>query len=66
MVNSFDFKKEMDKKYSINSLCILNPFDFKNIKRKSYKKAQKIYKKKKSLKIISIGRLTDQKDFLTL
>ena len=66
LVNSFDFKKEMDKKYSINSLCILNPFDFKNIKRKSYKKAQKIYKKKNSLKIISVGRLTDQKDFLTL
>jgi glycosyltransferase involved in cell wall biosynthesis len=66
LVNSFDFKKEMDKKYSINSLCILNPFDFKNIKRKSYEKAQKIYKKKNSLKIISVGRLTDQKDFLTL
>ena len=66
LVNSFDFKKEMDKKYSINSLCILNPFDFKNIKRKSYEKAKKIYKKKNSLKIISVGRLTDQKDFLTL
>jgi glycosyltransferase involved in cell wall biosynthesis len=66
LVNSFDFKKEMDKKYSINSLCILNPFDFKNIKRKSYEKGQKIYKKKNSLKIISVGRLTDQKDFLTL
>ena len=66
LVNSYDFKKEMDKRYNINSLCILNPFDFKNIKRKSYEKVKKIYKKKDSLKIISVGRLTEQKDFLTL
>ena len=38
----------MDKKYSINSLCILNPFDFKKL-RENHTKAQKIYKKKNSL-----------------
>jgi len=64
IVNSFEFKKEMDKKYNINSKCILNPFNFKEIKKESKKKVKKIYKKN-SLKLISVGRLTDQKDFLT-
>ena len=66
VVNSYDFKREMDKKYNINSLCILNPFDFRKIKLKSLEKTRKIYKKKNSLKLIAVGRLTHQKDFLTL
>ena len=65
IVNSFKFKKEMDKKYKINTKCILNPFNFDEIKKKSKKKTGRIFKKK-SIKLISIGRLTDQKDFLTL
>ena len=28
IVNSYEFKKEMDKKYQINTQCILNPFEF--------------------------------------
>ena len=35
IVNSVDFKREMDKKFSINSCCILNPFLFKKIKKDS-------------------------------
>ncbi len=66
IVNSYDFKKEMDKRYNIKSLCILNPFDFKMIKHKSHEKSKKIYNKRESIKIISVGRLTYQKDFLTL
>jgi len=66
IVNSYDFKKEMDKRYNIKSLCILNPFDFKMIKHKSLEKSKKIYNKRESIKIISVGRLTYQKDFLTL
>lgn len=66
IVNSFDFKKEMDKKYKVKSICILNPFNFKDIIKKSKKKSKKIFFKKKSIKIISAGRLTYQKDFLTL
>ena len=65
-MNSYDFKKEMDKRYNIKSLCILNPFDFKMIKHKSLEKSKKIYNKRESIKIISVGRLTYQKDFLTL
>ena len=62
MVNSFAFKREFDKKFNIKSKCIYNPFlkiKFnKNIKKKIYKK--------KSLKILTIGRLTKQKDHMTL
>ncbi|MBD1161173.1 glycosyltransferase [Pelagibacterales bacterium SAG-MED15] len=63
MVNSYQFKKEFKKLFNIDAKCILNPFDKsyfsyenKTIKKKGFKK----------LSIISIGRLTDQKDHLTL
>tara|TARA_B100001996_G_scaffold282340_1_gene222714 strand:+ start:177 stop:857 length:681 start_codon:yes stop_codon:yes gene_type:complete len=66
IVNSHDFKCEMDKKYKINTECILNPFNFSEIKRKSNKKIKNPFSIKNSLKLISVGRLTDQKDFLTI
>ncbi len=65
IVNSKDFKKEMDKKYSIDTHCILNPFIFNKIKKESKVKTQKIFSKG-ALKVISVGRLTLQKDFITL
>ena len=66
IVNSYDFKREMDNKYKIKTECILNPFDFSEIKKKSNKKIKNPFFKKDCLKIISIGRLTQQKDFITL
>jgi len=65
IVNSVDFKSEMDKKYLIKSECILNPFIFKKIKKNSLIKTKKIFSQN-ALKIISVGRLTLQKDFMTL
>lgn len=65
IVNSFDFKKEMDNKYKIKTECILNPFEFKKIKKNSNIKTGKIYSNN-VLKLISVGRLTLQKDFATL
>ena len=65
IVNSKDFKREMDKKYSINSYCILNPFIFKKINKDSKIKIKNIFSKN-ALKVISVGRLTLQKDFITL
>ena len=47
IVNSWDFKKEMDIKYKINTKCILNSFDFKKIKKYSLEPAPRIYKKNK-------------------
>ena len=65
IVNSFEFKKEMDKRYGIESQCILNPFDFRKIKRLSKQKVKNFYNKKK-IRLITIGRLTDQKDIITI
>ncbi len=65
IVNSYDFKKEMNKKYNIKSICILNPFDFIKIKKLSKMRVKNIFSKK-TLKLITIGRLTDQKDILTI
>lgn len=66
IVNSDDFKKEMEKKFSIKVNCIFNPLNINEIK----KKASTIYKnnffKKKFLKIINVGRLTHQKDQITI
>ena len=62
IVNSYAFKSEFDKKFKVKSICIYNPFSkikfYKNIKKKIYKK--------KSLKILTVGRLTAQKDHITL
>ncbi len=66
IVNSLDFKREMDKRYNINTTCIFNPFKFSNIIQMSKKKTKKIFFEKDSVKLISVGRLTYQKDFITL
>ena len=66
IVNSKDFKKQMDRKYSINSKCIYNPFDFQNIKKKSKEKINKEFIKKNTIKLITVGRFTDQKDQITI
>ena len=63
VVNSNQFKREFKEEFNINAKCILNPFDnnfFQKIKKK-YKKT-----KTKYIKILSIGRLTKQKDHMTL
>jgi len=68
IVNSLDFKKELDKKFGVNSVCIYNPFDSRKVLKLSKKKIRfKFFQNdKKSLKIINVARFTDQKDHLTL
>jgi len=66
IVNSFFFKKELDKKFNIKSKLIYNPFDFSFIKKQANKKISNKHFKSKSLKIINVGRMTDQKDQITL
>ena len=46
IVNSSEFKREVDKRYNIKSICIFNPFNFKKIKLMSNVKIKKIFKKK--------------------
>ena len=61
MVNSIEFKKEFKKNFNINAKCILNPFD-----KSLYKKIINRSSNPKNLNILTIGRLTDQKDQITL
>lgn len=67
IVNSIEFKKELKKKLNINSYCIYNPLNKKDVVKKSKIRISKnIYKNKDSIKIINIGRLVHQKDQITL
>ena len=66
MVNSIEFKKSLKKRFNINAKCIYNPFD-KNFIKSNLEKREKIkFFQKNYLNLISIGRLHDQKDHLTL
>ena len=68
ITNSKDFKKQMDKDFGIKTVCIYNPLNKIEIINKSETKTNFNFfnNKKKELKIINIGRLTEQKDQLTL
>ena len=67
IVNSIKFKKELKDKFNITSECIYNPLNYDEIKKLSKKKTySSSFFKKKSLKIISVGRLVEQKDHMTI
>jgi len=66
IVNSYIFKKEIDKRFNINSKVIYNPLDKIDIIQKSKKKPDIKFFNKNDLKLINIARFTDQKDHLTL
>ncbi len=68
IVNSYDFKRQFKKFFSINAHCIYNPLNKNEIIKKSKVKIQFPFftKKNNTLKIINVGRFTDQKDHLTL
>ena len=68
IVNSLEFKKQMENNFKIKVECIYNPLDTKKIIRYSrLNKRLKFFSSKKDyLKIINIGRFTEQKDQLTL
>ena len=65
IVNSYEFKKRFKNKFNLKTICIYNPLDKNDIIKKSRIK-NKIGFKKKVLKIINVGRFTDQKDQITL
>ncbi len=67
IVNSIDFKKEMENNFKIKVDCIFNPLNKKEINQMAKKKSKEsFFEKNKSLKILNIGRLTDQKDQITI
>ena len=65
VVNSHEFKKDLKKEFKVNSECIYNPLNKKEILKKSKKRVNLIFKDN-VLKIINVGRFVEQKDQLTL
>jgi len=65
MVNSKQFKRDLKKEFNVDAICIYNPLNKDEIIQKSKIKALSIFKFKKKLKILNIGRFTEQKDQLT-
>ena len=62
VVNSYDFKKQVKKIFNVNSEVIYNPLNLLQIhKDASYKKKITFYKKK-TINLITVGRLVDQKN----
>ena len=66
IVNSIDFQRELKKKFNLNSQCIYNPLNKKEIIRNSKKKIKINFFKKNDFKIISVARFSDQKDHFCL
>lgn len=68
IVNSIEFKKQMVNRFKIKVHCIYNPLNTMEIvkKSKNYKKEKFFFSKKKTLKIINLGRFTEQKDQITI
>ena len=66
LVNSYQFKKDLKKEFNVDAKTIYNPLNRKEIIIKSKKKSKKIFTSNKKLKILNIGRFTDQKDQMTL
>ena len=67
MVNDEDFKKKVKKFFNLDSKIIHNCVDINQIVKQSKTKIDlKFFSGKDFLNIISVGRLTDQKDHITL
>tara|TARA_B100000989_G_scaffold298240_1_gene286681 strand:- start:4955 stop:6049 length:1095 start_codon:yes stop_codon:yes gene_type:complete len=62
IVNSLSFKKELNSKFKLKSICIYNPLNKKEIYKNSKEKIKIDFFKKKSLNIINVARFSDQKD----
>ena len=67
LVTSNDFKKEIHKYFQLKSFVHRQTLDIEQIKKESKVKCKfDFFKKFKGLRIINIGRLTHQKDQMTL
>lgn len=67
IVNSFEFKKQMEKRFNIKTTCILNPLNKNEIlKQSKERKSENFFVGKSYAKIINLGRFTEQKDQITI
>ena len=65
IVNSTDFKKQMTNEFKIKVENIFNPLNIGEIKKKSKEKVNYNFSNKR-FNVINIGRLTEQKDQITI
>tara|TARA_B100000989_G_scaffold277809_1_gene239056 strand:- start:521 stop:1615 length:1095 start_codon:yes stop_codon:yes gene_type:complete len=65
IVNSLDFKKKFKSNFDLESVCIYNPLNKKEILAKSKLKTKFKFSKNK-INLINVGRFTEQKDQITL
>ena len=67
LVSSTQFQNRFRRFFNLKSRILRHQLDFQDIKKKSnIKNRFNFFSDKKILKIISVGRLVDQKDYLTL
>ena len=66
IVNSFQFKKEMKKRFNLNSICIYNPLNLKEIIFLAKKKINFSFFNKSNFNLINVARLNEQKDQIFL
>ena len=66
IVNSLEFKNEYKRKFYIHTYCIYNPLNKIEIIQNSKKKIIFPFFKKNTTNFISIGRLVDQKNQITI
>ena len=66
IVNSLEFKKEFLKRFNLNSICIYNPLNKKEILKNSKKNIKIKFFEDKSYKLISVARFAEQKDHVCL
>ena len=67
LVNDLDFKKNIKNFFNLDSHIVHNFVEEQLIKKQSKQKfKESFFVKKKYLNIVSIGRLTDQKDHITI
>ena len=66
IVNSIDFRNQINNEFNIKSSFIYNPLNKTEIINKSKIKTKNYFKKNVKLKIICVGRFVDQKDQITL
>ncbi len=65
IVNSYQFKNDLKKEFNVKAKTIYNPLNKIEILKKTRQKSRKIFDTKIKLRILNIGRFTDQKDQLT-
>ena len=61
-VNSLEFQKLLKKKFNVNSSCVYNPINKQEIIKKSRVRLDFNFFNSKSLKLINVGRCTEQKN----